>query len=192
MRSLVVVESMFGNTRAVAEAIAESLATAGPATVLDVNEAPESPDGTVDLLIVGGPTHAFGLSRPNSRRAARDQGAKAAERMGLREWLAGLPASPASVPTVAFSTRLKKGFLPGSAATDAARRLRRLGYQQAAVPEDFWVADTAGPLRDGELDRARAWGRGLAQMLGRSPAASMPNKATSLPDKKEEGSRDGR
>ena len=62
-------ESMFGNTRQVAEAIAEGLRTFAAVTVLPVREAPESIDG--DLLVIGGPTHVHGLSRPATRAQAR-------------------------------------------------------------------------------------------------------------------------
>ena len=38
----------------------------------------------------------------------------------------------------------------------------RHGYRPAAPPHCFYVADPSGPLLEGELDRARAWGRELA------------------------------
>jgi flavodoxin len=71
MRSLVVVESMFGNTRMIADAVANGLSAAGPVTVVEVGDAPVAPNEDVALLVVGAPTHAFSLSRANTRRAAR-------------------------------------------------------------------------------------------------------------------------
>src|SRR4029450_3737416 len=87
MKTIVVVESAFGNTRSVADAIAEG---AGEATVLDVREAGAVP--RCDLLGVGGPTHAFGMSRPSTRDEATKQGGHGggADAVGLREWLDGL------------------------------------------------------------------------------------------------------
>ena len=161
MRSLVIVESMFGNTRAIADAVADGLAAAGPVTVLDVADAPPAPDVDVELLVVGGPTHAFSLSRPNTRQAAEQQGADH-RALGLREWLAALPRCLPGTTAAAFSTRIQKKFVPGSAARSAARRLGRLGYRTAAPPEDYFVLETAGPLRAGEIERARAWGQRLA------------------------------
>jgi hypothetical protein len=64
----------------------------------------------------------------------------------------------------AFDTRLDKP-LAGGAAPRIARRLARLGYRLAADPEGFIVEDMAGPLRAGELERARAWGAGLAERI---------------------------
>ena len=67
MDAMVVYESVYGNTRAIAEAIAQGLeATA----VLPVHEAPEHPLETADLLVVGGPTHMHGLATARSRRLA--------------------------------------------------------------------------------------------------------------------------
>ncbi|WP_244928645.1 hypothetical protein [Nocardioides sp. W7] len=51
--------------------------------------------------------------------------------------------------------------LPGSAAAKAARILRRHGYLLLADAMSFYVADTDGPLDDGELERAEAWGARL-------------------------------
>jgi hypothetical protein len=35
----------------------------------------------------------------------------------------------------------------------------------ASVAEHFFVADTKGPLIDGEVDRARGWGGTLAELV---------------------------
>ena len=53
----------------------------------------------------------------------------------------------------------------GSAAKGAARAAHRQGYESAAKAESFYVRDIDGPLLDGEIDRARAWGRQLAHRL---------------------------
>ena len=71
MNALVVVESMWGNTRIVAEAVARGLG--GGAEVLDVQQAPSELPDDVGLLVVGGPTHAFSMSRDQdaARRSSR-------------------------------------------------------------------------------------------------------------------------
>ena len=97
--ALVVFESMFGNTQAVANAVADGLREQGEVRVLDVAEAPDSIPSSVDLLVVGGPTHAFSMTRANTRQSAVNQGAdedKAAQ-PGIREWISGLALS-ADVP----------------------------------------------------------------------------------------------
>lgn len=169
MTSLVVVESSFGNTRAVAEAITEGL---GPGTVLvDVGEAPDDLSG-FDLVVVGGPTHAFGMSRPSTRDdAARQAGHEPGGGPGIREWIAALPrpagGTDRPVRVATFDTRVAKvRHLPGSAAKGAAKALAGHGYARLGRPTSFYVSDTPGPLLDGEADRARAWGTDLARLPG--------------------------
>ena len=162
-RALVVVESMFGNTRAVADAVAEGLSESVPTTVVDVDAAPVLV--TADLVVVGGPTHAFGMSRPRTRSAAVTQGAAGARAgTGIREWTDRLGRRPGR-RVATFDTRIRKRGVPGSAARSAQHRLRRLGLQPLDVPHSFWVTGTEGPLLDGELERARDWGRRLADRL---------------------------
>lgn len=71
MKALVAFESIYGNTRAVAEAIAEGLEPLGAVEVLSVDDAGDGAVEGADLLVVGGPTHMHGLSVSLSRIAAR-------------------------------------------------------------------------------------------------------------------------
>jgi hypothetical protein len=93
MKTLIVYESMFGDTQLIADAIAAGLSANGAVDVVDVIEvgtAPTSIGVDVDLLIVGGPTHAFSMSRPSSREdASRQAGENAiiSRGRGIREWL---------------------------------------------------------------------------------------------------------
>lgn len=157
----IVHESLFGNTRAVADAVADGLRDGGCEVVID-EAGPDTPARRPDLLLVLGPTHALGMTRPATRADAAQRGASGRTDAGIREWLASLPArDPAATPFACADTR-SGPRIPGSAARAAHRRLRRRGYRPVAPPRSFWVAGTSGPLRDGELDRAREWGRELA------------------------------
>lgn len=174
MNAIVIYESVYGNTRAVAEAIAEGL---GGAEVVPVSKADEAPQA--ELIVVGGPTHMHGLTSARSRHvaveAAHEDGEhvepEAADEPGLRPWLRELPSINGG-RAATFDTRLDKApWFTGLASRGIARRLRHHAYEVIAS-ESFLVADTEGPLADGELDRARAWGAVLAQSLTRTPAAS--------------------
>ncbi len=163
MRALVVYESLFGNTEQVARAVATGLSRHLDVTVVEVGEAPAVITALLDLIVIGGPTHAFSMTRANTRADAFERGASHGSReTGLREWLSRLPAGPHPVLVATFDTRVEKvRRLPGSAAKGAAKAVRRLGYSPAAKPESFYVVDVDGPLLDGELDRAQAWGERL-------------------------------
>jgi Flavodoxin domain len=161
MRSLVFYESSFGNTRQVAEKVAESLADAGEVEIFSVDD--EVPRlAHVDLLVVGAPTHVHGLSSTRSRASAVEQGAEGEAGIGVRGWIDKLPLCGG--PRVAvFDTRAHKPeLLVGSAAHGIAKRLQKHGYRLAVEPKSFFVSGTPGPLEDGELERAAQWGRALA------------------------------
>ena len=164
MKALVVFESLWGNTEQVARAIAAGLQESVEVEVVDVRAAPGSP-GDVDLVVAGGPTHAFSMTRASTREDAVKQGAPhGAGEPGLREWLEAQPRE-AHHRIATFDTRVTKvQHLPGSAARSAARSARRHGYDLAAKPVSFYVEDMQGPLAAGELDRATAWGRELAEL----------------------------
>jgi hypothetical protein len=167
MQALVVYESMFGDSRAIAEAVAAGLSGEMAVNVVEVGAAPASVDRDVDLLVVGGPTHAFGMSRPATRDDAltKSEGVGVVSKGdGLREWLDAVHVE-LDVPAVAFDTRINKPRVPGSAAHAAQRRLRHIGCTTVAPAESFYVHGTRGPLVDGEVDRAEQWGRQLLAKL---------------------------
>ena len=164
MRALVVYESMFGNTRLIAEAVADGLSSTLDVDVVEVGAAPAVLDD-VDLVVVGGPTHAFGLTRQRTRADARRQAEQTGRQVvstdvGVREWLEDVQST--GTAAAAFDTRMSKPRMPGSAARGAAKRLRGRGFRAVAQPETFWVSGTFGPLCEGELGRARRWGEQLA------------------------------
>lgn len=166
MRALVVYESVFGNTRRIAEAIADGLTGHAHTEIHEVSEVPATLSPEIDLLILGGPTHAWGMSRPRTREGARQQGVDQpmSPGIGIREWLRHLPTAHANLTVAAFDTRFDKPrWVTGSAARAAARRLRKLGYRVVDV-RSFFVTGTPGPLSPDELERARQWGVRLSQM----------------------------
>ena len=163
MAALVVYESMFGNTEKVAHAVARGIRDVVEAEVREVSEVPDGVEPSVDLLVVGAPTHAFGLSRPSTRADAVRQGAEQGDqRRGLREWLEQLPQSRGEGAVAAFDTRVRRiRHLPGSAARGAVKIMRAHGYR-ATSSRSFYVEDVSGPLLPTELDRAAEWGREIA------------------------------
>lgn len=180
MRALVVFESMYGNTRTVAIAIADGLRTGLEVDLVEVGAAPTVIGDDVDLLVIGAPTHAHGLSKPETRQkaAANADGGLVSTGTGLREWLSVVGGS-ARVSAAAFDTTIKgPRLLWGSAAEAADRRLRSLGFVVIAPPERFHVKGPFGPvydvLQDGEVERARAWGAALAERI----AGQRPTVAT--------------
>jgi flavodoxin I len=148
MKVLVVYDSVYGNTKAIAQAIGDALS--GDVQVLHVDEVNAGDLQTVDLLLIGSPTHG---SLPTEAV------------QGLIDKL-GPPASEdARVAT--FDTRLSWIFLErwgGFAAPKMADKLREKGWTLAGTPQGFIVRGLKkGPLKRGETDRAAAWARGLVE-----------------------------
>ena len=170
MRSLVVFESRYGNTAAVAEAVARGLRAAGGVEVATPQEVSVASLQGADLLVVGTPTHAFGVPSERTweapargRATGPTDGATPPPR--VRDWI---PTSPRgdSRPAAVFATRLGRArVLTGSAAGGLARRARRQGWT-VVDRTDFLVATTEGPLEPGELERAEAWGETLGRTVG--------------------------
>ena len=177
MKALVVYESLFGNTEQAALAITSGLSKHGEVELIEVMDAPAVITETLDLLVLGGPTHAFSMTRPSTREDAFRQGAtQGSSTVGLREWLEHLIRGPHSELVATFDTRVAKvRHLPGSAAKGAAKVAFKLGYEVAAPAESFYVEDVRGPLLEGELSRAQAWGERLgAQAAVRAVERGVP------------------
>ena len=166
MRTIVVYESMFGSTRAIAEAIAAGVG--GEAVAVPVAAATRDLVKTADLLVVGGPTHAHGMTSKQSRAGSPQYAEKSHgdlelepdyEGPGLRDWFHDLPGR--EVHAAAFDTRASgPELLTGRASKGIASRLHDHGCTLVAKPESF-IVDKSHHLIDGELERARAWGAAL-------------------------------
>ncbi len=164
MNAIVVYESHWGNTEAVARAIAEGI---GPdARVLDTDEATSSIVEEADLIVAGAPVIAFALPRDGTaKQIAGDVKAPRPPDVShplLRTWLDGLAVGHGW--GAAFETRI--WWSPRGATGTIESKLRHAGYRLAGKSQRFIVAGAYGPLKDGELERARQWGADLAQKAG--------------------------
>ncbi|MFB3739145.1 MAG: flavodoxin domain-containing protein [Candidatus Velamenicoccus archaeovorus] len=175
MKALVVFESLYGNTATIGRAVAASLREHG-LEVQDRLLSEIEPGATVgyDLLVVGGPTHTHGMSKPDTRRQAAEDAKNAfAERTvepGLPDWLDRLPRGTGQL-AAAFDTRIDKpAILTGSAAKHIAKRLRAHGYRALGDPESFFVT-MRNELAEGETGHAATWGASLARRATESAAS---------------------
>jgi flavodoxin len=143
MKTLIAYDSIYGNTKAIAQAIGDALP--GEVSVLHVGQVDASDLATVDLLIIGSPTHG---ALPTEAAQAFVSRLGAPTREGVR--------------VATFDTRLTWRFLRkyGYAATSMADTLKEKGWTLASPPEGFFVKGLKkGPLRRGEAARAAAWAK---------------------------------
>jgi hypothetical protein len=161
MKAIVVYESHWGNTAAVAGAIAEGIGA--DARALSTAEATADAVAGADLMVAGAPLLGFSLpteSMLKGMATGRDPTPPDLDHPSMRAWLEKLPQGTARV--AAFETRI--WWSPGSAAKTILKLLEALGYRPAAQAQRFIVKGKYGPLRDGELERAKAWGAELARI----------------------------
>jgi flavorubredoxin len=148
MKSLVIYASRTGNTKTIAEAIADAMHKRGAVEVFDAEHAPTTlPES--DLVFIGGPTERHTLTPPIG---------------GLFDRLP--PGSLRERATVAFDTRMQwPRFLSGSAADEIAKRLRAADAEVVAAPESFFVRtepQRGYELVPGELARVASWANEVA------------------------------
>jgi Flavodoxin domain len=173
MKAIVLFESMFGNTRHVAEAIADGLRWSMPTDVVAAHDPGGLDLAEVELVVVGAPTHAWGLGGKRTRQGAAQDAAKHPDHLldgattdaGIREWLNEVTCAN-TCRGVSFDTRLDKPqILTGSAARSIQRRLRSVGFATFDRPHSFRVTGMAGPLAAGEIERAAQWGEAMGRTI---------------------------
>jgi len=146
MKTLVIYDSVHGNTRKIAEAIGE--AVSGEIEVQSAGEVDISRLENFDLLFVGAPTH----------------GGRATKAM--QEFLDKVQANALKGTNVAaFDTRLTARWVRifGYAAGRIAGALKEKGGALIGSPAGFFVKGTEGPLKESELERAAAWAREIVK-----------------------------
>lgn len=159
MNALVVYESFFHNTEAIARVIGAGLEQSMETKVAQFEDVKPGDLQNLDLLVVGSPTQRFGPTEE------------------IMKFLRKLPAGALiGIPVAVFDTRLEpasiqNGFvrfmvsIGGYAGSKLMKTLVSLGAKKLGEPEGFWVTGQEGPLKDGELDRASQWGETLAKLV---------------------------
>ena len=153
MKTLVVYDSMFGNTEKIARAVGDALGSMEEVQVVKTSAVTSEMLRQASLLLVGSPTHGFNPSKD------------------MKVFLAGLAAGSLNGKrAAAFDTRadvkqinnkMLTFFtnLMGYAAENIAKQLQKKGAALVSPSEGFIVEDKEGPLREGELERATDWAK---------------------------------
>jgi hypothetical protein len=162
MKAVVVYESLWGNTATVARAIAEGLGAGAKA--LSTAEAIGAAIAGADLIVAGAPVLGFRVPSAKMLQMIEQSHEKVAPDLShpaMGAWLDSLPAGKGR--SAAFESRI--WWSPGGSTGGIERGLESKGYARLAKAQRFIVAGKYGPLREGELEKARAWGAELAQAM---------------------------
>ncbi len=165
MKALVVHFSKFGNTRRIAEAMAEPLKQAGEVRVLNIDQLAASDFEGANLVIVGSPTHGFNVPQ------------------AVRSKLGALPPGILAGKSVAaFDTTIRPWPLRHfRASPKLLRQLSQLGGKPVAHPQTFFVRtrNTQGTgerdlLLEDQIERARDWANEILKQLKVSAERATP------------------
>ena len=188
MKAVVVYESHWGNTEAIAQAVAAGF---GPeAEALTTDQASTAVLADADLVVAGAPLIAFGLPSDKTRDGVAAESAKAPTPPDLSHpllsaWLDSLPRGHGR--SASFETRMR--WSPGGATGAIDRGLEAAGYRSVGKGRRFVVKGKYGPLRDGEVELAREWGAELAEMLKSEGSVDAGSAQPNHPGRTDEGLR---
>jgi flavodoxin len=161
MRTLIIYDSVYGNTEKIAQSICSAL---GPGEEIGLIRAGEATIGQLsglNILVVGSPTQRFMATH------AINELFKIIPRNSLK-----------GVKVAAFDTRLSLSDIESSverfavkvggyAAKGIANRLKKCGGILIVPPEGFIVKGMEGPLMEGELERAADWANQIKSLSDR-------------------------
>jgi flavodoxin len=151
MKTLIIYDSVFGNTEKIALAMGKALDDENEVDVLNVKDITPEHLRNLKLLVVGSPTRGF--------RATPD----------ITSFLSGLSTnSLIDINVAGFDTRLTLSAIKsrvfryivnkgGYAAKIIAEQLVKKGGNLIHPPEGFFVSGEEGPLESGENERAAEW-----------------------------------
>ncbi len=144
MKTLIIYDSLYGNTEKVAQAVKSALN--GEVLIQRISEANLANLQSGDLLILGSPTQGG-----NSTKV-------------MQEFINNISADTLNnISVVAFDTRLPQKILGifGYAAGKITAILKKKGATLVGTPGGFFVKGSKGPLKEGELERVTNWAKDL-------------------------------
>lgn len=151
VKGLIVYDSYFGNTEKVAIHIHEALKEDHEVKLVKVHNVEKGDLENIEFIVVGSPTRAF--------RATK----------AVMDFIKKMPKDALlGVKAVAFDTRMNTRDVNsrillalvnvfGYAAEPIGKALAGKGATVAIPPEGYCVADSEGPLKNGEIERAEEW-----------------------------------
>ncbi|MBD3329014.1 hypothetical protein GF357_00800 [Candidatus Dojkabacteria bacterium] len=151
MKTLVVYDSVYGNTRKIAEKIAQTLKTQAQ----NIKETEPQFLGENELIIIGTPTHAFNPT-PEMKNFIKKIPERSLENTKFATFDTRSDIKTINSPILTFAAKIF-----GYAAKPLARMLIRKGGVLITEPIGFFVMGTEGPLKENELVKAEKWAQKL-------------------------------
>ena len=159
MKAIVIYDSQFGNPEKIAQTIRDALTDTAETRLMRASSVAPRDLMAADLLVVGSPTQRFHATEPVDRFL------KGTSLRGMRAAAFDTRFDMDDVDSRALRLAVKVAGDSAYAAPRIAAVLEKAGATMVVAPEGFIVTDTEGPLREGELERAAEWARGLLTAL---------------------------
>ncbi len=153
MKALVIYDSFFGNTERIARAIGKGLGDGAPVQRISATT-PADLNG-VEILFVGSPTRGF---KPTPAITAFLASLPAGALKGVRAAAFDTRIPLESIKNPIFRLIVKTG---GYADRLIEKALTAKGSTLAIPSGGFFVLESEGPLKEGELERAAEWVRSI-------------------------------
>jgi len=151
VKGIVIYDTGYGNTKRIAETIAETLKDSGLEVHLsDVEDVKELYAEDYDFLLLGSPTKIGNMS------------------FAVRRFINGkIKEEWRNKPFASFDTELQGVIEKGgaSAAEKIARKLSEKGLIQALPVLKTAVLEIKGPLKEGEIEKTKNYAKELASKL---------------------------
>jgi flavodoxin len=150
MKTVLVYDSIYGNTELLARAI--STIINGEIKLARVNDVKFSDMKNLDLLIIGAPTHG---------------GRSTQQILNFIDTV--VSPNIKGVSLAVFDTRLTSKLVGvfGYAARRISDNLVKQGAILVMPPEGFFVKGTKGPLVEGEMERSKKWANTLIESINK-------------------------
>jgi flavodoxin len=145
MKALVVYDSNFGNTKLIAEEVAENLGN--DVRTLSVREFTPKDMVGVELLVLGSPINGWNATATTM---------KVLDRFKEHDF--------DGVKFSTFDTRVKL-FIHGDAKDKLAEVIAEKGGELIAEPREFYVTGRVGPLFQGEIESAAQWANQIMKKI---------------------------
>ena len=157
MKILLTFDSYFGNTEQIGQAIAKALSSTETVEVKRCKEISADELSQFDLIILGSPTRGF---RPTEEVSKLIKEIKSNSLVGCKIATFDTRVALETINSTFFRKVVNTG---GYAAKPLAQRMKKKGAQLIIEPEGFYVMDTEGPLKEGEIERAENWGKKILE-----------------------------
>lgn len=153
MKSVVIFDTVFGNTELVAQAVGKELGTAETVSVIHVSDVTLANLEEADLVVVASPTRGF-RPMPSIMKFLKDLPVDAL--IGKKAAVFDTRMDVDKINSKIFRFIVSKG---GFADAAIAKQLKASGAKLIEPTAGFFVDDSEGPLTEGELERAVKWVR---------------------------------